>query len=328
MLELTHGGLENAPKLLTFIRETHDRYPMISGRLSGYIDKLSSVGTEYFALAETVIDCLWEIARRRGWEADEVYDYYADFVIDFLREQDQFLKSGQYSNAAKGLAEITRDVYHDDEYMRSYMIGLLASYAIFPHHFEQLRFYRDVFEPMLDPRGDCIEFGVGHGLFMSVLLAGSQHRRGFAYDVSDEALAIAKTLLNVRGIAQDRVVIENCDVVSMDLGTRKYAAMTAAGLLEHIDNPHAFLQAVRANLLEDTGRFFVMLPINTAHTDHLILFDNVDDCRKLMTEGGFEPVEERVVPTEDLPNEELARRQVPIVYLGIYRSAGMSTQAL
>ena len=50
--------------------------------------------------------------------------------------------------------------------------------------------------------------------------------------MSDEALLIEKTLLSVRGITKQRVVVENRDFVSMDLGL---SAMTATVLLEHVD---------------------------------------------------------------------------------------------
>lgn len=146
---------------------------------------------------------------RAGWGEDQLREYYAEFVVDYLREQSQFLHTGSYSSENRDIQAIADEVYHNDEYMRAYMMGLLASYAIFPHHHRQYRFFVDRFEPSLPNDGACIEFGVGHGMFLAHLLKKQPGRRGYGYDLSNMALTIARSVNWIEKIDPSRVTLGN-----------------------------------------------------------------------------------------------------------------------
>ncbi len=307
-----------APKLCRFVNAVASEFPLISGKLKQYTSELVKTTPDYLQNADGIIELAQDVCGATGWGESALREYYAEFVVDYLREQSQFLATGSYSRENEATTSVIDEVYHNDEYMRSYMMGLLASYAIFPHHYKQYKFYVDRFEPTLPSNGACIEFGVGHGMFMTHLLKRQKGRTGFGFDLSDMALTIARAVASIDKIDPSRLTLGNADVASMPL-TGEYIAMTAAGLLEHINDPVGFLRRVREHLAPEVGRIFFMVPVNTAHADHVVHLETVDDCRHLMLEGGLDLVEEEIAPTENLDLDELYRRKIPIIYLGIYK---------
>lgn len=305
-------------QLTTFISEVKSTFPTISGKISSYVEENSSDLSVYSQSSEWIFTLAEKMSEERGWDNAQLLDFYADFVVDYLREQERFVASGVFSNAGRTFEDVRVDVYEDDEHMTSYLVGLLLSYVIFPHHYAQYRFFVDEYLPLLPDEARCVEFGCGHGLFLAETLRDTKKRVVEGYDVSPAALELAHSLLNAAGVDKSRAHLSLDDVVSNTLGSEKYDGMTAAGLLEHIENPRGFLERVREKL-SDTGYFFVMLPINTAHSDHLILFDEPSDCQNLMKDGGYRLIKERIVPTEKGDWNFLKENKIPILYVGVYQ---------
>jgi len=307
-----------------FVTDVIETFPAISGKLKSYVDELEHGGKTYGDAAERIFGLADALATSRGWEREDILDHYAEFVIEYLREQARFISTGEFSNEGRSFEDIKAEVYEDEEHMLSYMYGLLISYALFPHHYAQYRFFLDVYLPLVPKNGRCVEFGSGHGLFMAETLAHSPDRFVEGYDVSPAALQLSKDLLAASQCPPGHFLIELNDVVKKTLPADKYDAMVATGLLEHIPDPEGFLRRMRDKLASD-GHFFVMLPVNVAHADHMILFHEPSDCRKLMQDTGFKLVAEEVVPTEDLPPEELKAQKVPIIYLGVFQKTEPGT---
>ncbi|MGD9713345.1 MAG: hypothetical protein AB7V46_14935, partial [Thermomicrobiales bacterium] len=220
-----------------FVADVQANFPAISGKIESYARELSADGARYQEAADHIFGLVDGIAKRRGWDRQEVLDYYADFVIEYLREQERFVSTGVFSNEGRTFEDIRAEIYDNDEHMLGYMVGLFISYVIFPHHYAQYRFYVDQFLPLIPSDGQCVEFGCGHGFFMSETLRLGPGRHVEGYDVSAAALRLAEDLLAVARVPADRTVLSLDDVVTKDLPRPVYHGMTAAGLLEHIADP-------------------------------------------------------------------------------------------
>jgi SAM-dependent methyltransferase len=226
-------------------------------------------------------------------DSEGLLDAFAEFCLTFLREQQEFLKTGEYRNAALGFEHVRAEVYDDDGYMTSYMVGHLLSCVVFPHHHEQYRFFQTRFVPALSADARIFEFGQGHGLWLSECLGGHPLRHGIGCDVSRRCVTMAGDMMRLRGIGPDRVSLFHGDAVQHDLGSTVYDGMIASGLLEHIEDPLTFLRRIRKNLRSGSGRLFTMVPTNTAHPDHLVLYREVNEIRRLFNDAGLAIVEER-----------------------------------
>jgi len=307
-------------RLARFTADVEKAFPIIGRTVSAYVGELRN-RPEYPAEAARLLDLADRLGGAVGLDADGVLDAFAEFCLTFLREQEEFLKTGEYRNAARGFEHVRAEVYDDDEYMTSYMVGHLLSCVVFPHHFEQFRFFQTRFVPALPGDANVFEFGQGHGLWLSECLAGHPARRGTGVDVSPTCVAMAGEMMKLRGIGPDRVSLSYGDAVRYDLGGMVYDGMIASGLLEHIEDPAAFLVRVRKNLRPGSGRLFTMVPTNTAHPDHLVLFRETDEIRRLFRDAGFAIVEERDLEQGTLGVERPAGAASRL-HLAILASAG------
>lgn|GEM_PF-6839174 len=300
------------------IEEIVTIYPVFEKTLSRYVRILAGQGTSYFFAAETLVRTTLELSRMMGLTRDDLLDCYAEFCFGYLRDQETFVETGELHVVEGGFQEIKKKVYDNQEYMIQYMMGLLISYALFPHHYRQYRFFCDRFVPQVSKEGVCCEFGVGHGLWLSSLMADRDGLLGIGYDISETCLKLSDAMMRIRGIPESKYRLHLADVAALELDETGYVAMVASGLLEHIENPSAFLQSIRPHLAPEVGRLFAMAPVNTAHPDHLLVFESVDAIKDLFAGNGFRLLDESAIPTADLPDDELSRQRIPIVHLGIY----------
>lgn len=306
-----------APNLARFYDAVQGTFPMLRRTLAEYVTDLQS-RPGYAAEADRLVDLAARLAARVGMTHDDLLGAYADFCITFLREQDEFLKTGEFRNAAKGFEEVRVEVYENDEYMKSYMLGHLLSCAVFPHHYEQYRFFMERFVPASPANASVCEFGVGHGLWVTSFLAHSPARRGYGCDISPTSLELARHMAELHGIDSGRLELELADAVKLDLKGKVYDAHIASGVLEHIEDPEGFLKKIRPNLQANVGRLFTMVPTNTAHPDHLILFTKVDEIRAMFQRAAWATADE-CVQDAGAPIGDDAR--VPQVHVGVFRRA-------
>lgn len=293
-------------------------FPPIQKTLSEYLAQLIAM-KEYPARAEGLLSWVQKTGELLCLSYEDIVDGFIEFCLTYLREQDYFMKTGELSGASKGFDRIRQEVYEDHEYMTQYMLGNLASIALFPHHYKEYSFFLDQFLPMTSDSARCAEFGLGHGLWLSCLLADAPHRRGIGYDVSDASLRIARALLAIRSIPEERYRLVHADVATEDLGNEYFDAMIASGLFEHIEAPSRFAKKIYQLLRPQTGRLFTMVPTNTAHPDHLVLFRHVDEIRNLFAGVGFKVVAEIVASTKNHSLKSTADSREPEVYVGIFK---------
>ncbi len=300
-----------APHLGRFCSGVQATFPVLARTLSAYMLELQ-LEPGFPDEAEELVALAYQLAASIGLSEDDVLDAYADFCLTFLREQELFRQSGEYRNAAHGFEHVRHEVYEDDEYMSHYMLGHLLSCAVFPHHYQQYRFFVTRFVPAVGPDAKVFEFGQGHGLWLARFLAHAPGRQGQGCDISRLCVRLAGQMLRLRQVA-GRCTLIHGDAVRHDFVGQQFDAMIASGLLEHVEDPWSFLRRIRGHLRPGTGRLFTMVPTNTAHPDHLVLFRSPKEIQAMYREAGYDVVEELVVAQGSLG----AHDRPALMHLGI-----------
>jgi SAM-dependent methyltransferase len=209
---------------------------------------------------------------------------YAKFVMNLLRAQRKFEKELEYP--AKTYAEAAQEVYFDAEYMTSeYLPGLLLSHFLWPHHYHQLRFFETAFVSQMQLH-DAVRFaevGVGTGLYSRRVLQRVPGATGDGFDISPASHAFAQAHVRAFGFA-DRWDAHLQDVTEDPGGPWEW--LLCIEVLEHLEDPVAFLRALRT-MLADGGRAFITAALDAAHVDHIYLYRTAQEVIVQLEEAGF-----------------------------------------
>lgn len=210
---------------------------------------------------------------------------YVAFAFDAMRRQKAFERERIYRHTS--YAQAARDVYFNERHMaEEYLPGLLLSHFLWPHHYRQLRFFDAAFlEPMQrsgpDPR--FAEIGVGTGLYSRRLLAAIHNARGRGFDISPSSCAFTER--HVAAVdARPRYRMHRQDVLAEPIEPVPW--LVCVEVLEHLEEPPAFLAALRLGLAPG-GRAFVTAALNAAHADHIYLYRSADEVWRQLEEAGF-----------------------------------------
>jgi SAM-dependent methyltransferase len=210
---------------------------------------------------------------------------YVRFATDSLRLQAAFEKRGTYR--ASSYADTSQRVYHNADYMMSeYLPGLLLSHYLWPHHYRQLLFFDSAFVRYLKDTGvrRFAEVGIGTGLYSRRVLEAVPGSLGHGYDISPSAEAFVAHHLRSTGLAQ-RYDIVLQDIVAVP-PEEPYASVVCVEVLEHLEDPVAFLGGLR-RMLAPGGRGFVTAAVSADHADHIYLYRSASDVEAHIREAGF-----------------------------------------
>lgn len=206
--------------------------------------------------------------------ADAVKGYGA-FVMDSMRRQKRFEQELQYP--AKTYAEAAAEVYHNDAYMRQqYLPGLLLSHYLWPHHYQQIEYFKKFFLPWLDQQQvtEFAEVGVGTGIYSRLALQALPHICGAGLDISAMSLAFTRSHVESFGFS-DRYTTREQNIIDQP-GDKRYRAVICVEVLEHLEDPVALLKGLKTLCVPD-GKLFVTAALNAAHSDHIYLYRQPQD---------------------------------------------------
>jgi 2-polyprenyl-3-methyl-5-hydroxy-6-metoxy-1,4-benzoquinol methylase len=210
---------------------------------------------------------------------------YAAFAMDSMRRQARFEKERTYPE--KSYATAASEVYLNADYMMSeYLPGLLLSHYFWPHHYRQLQFFRSGFiAPMLlNGATSFIEVGVGTGLYSRQVLQALPQVTGSGVDISPSSKSFADRHVQAFGV-KHRYDVALRHVV--DAPSEQQAGwLICVEVLEHLEDPVAFLRALR-QMLKPGGRAFITAALNAASPDHIYLYRDAEDVLKHLHSAGF-----------------------------------------
>jgi 2-polyprenyl-3-methyl-5-hydroxy-6-metoxy-1,4-benzoquinol methylase len=94
-------------------------------------------------------------------------------------------------------------------------------------------------------------------------------------------------------------------------GEDTFDLIVLSEVLEHIEDPASVMRRLR-DLVAPGGHVFVNTPLNSPSPDHIYLMEQPEDARRLLTETGFEIVEEGMFATQGAPLDKALRNRVSV----------------
>ena len=225
----------------------------------------------------------------------------------------RFRRTGRYPD--EGRQVDARLTYADTEAMRANMLNLALTQFLWPHHYRLYAFFNDCIDRAADGVRRYLEIGPGHGLYLAVAASKLRHATTLAaVDISEGSLQVAAELLRHFAITAP-VELRHQDATTL-AETETFDFITAGELIEHLEDPAAFLHKLR-RLLTPTGRAFITTCANCPDETHVYRFDTIAAIRSMLASTGYRIELECVAPSADLPVAELERRRLSISYAAL-----------
>jgi len=248
---------------------------------------------------------------------------YQKLCNDMMKCQIFFMKTGKYSMISADASEANKNIYENESVMKLYMIGLALSQFLWSSHYDM---YTCLIQSIKQNSKDIksyLEIGPGHGLFMNKAIELIDGKSTItAVDISSTSIAITKSILNYLKPGSQNIIYHTIDMLKLNLD-EKYDYITMGEVLEHVNFPETLLLKLR-DLLNDNGRAFVSTCVNCPAIDHVYHFKTIGEIREMFSKCGLGIIEERVLPVEDLPFEEIMERKITVNYCAILKKVQLN----
>jgi len=254
-----------------------------------------------------MLDSYLKYCLGNGLSFEILAEAYDVFSKDTLKEQVYFIKHNRYRFSTYN--EVASHVYRNNDYMRKYMYGLALTSFLWPNHLQVFKFFRDKLPK--DLKGNYLDIGPGHGMFMMEAMRLSSYINFWGIDISSASVEITKNILNSGYFGQ----FKNCNIIHGDFLkwsiNEKFDAIVMGDVLEHVENPCDFLNKVR-NLSTISSYIYISTAINSPVIDHIYLFESKEHLINLIESCSFSIQDMLVVPYTGKTIEESEKNKLPI----------------
>jgi 2-polyprenyl-3-methyl-5-hydroxy-6-metoxy-1,4-benzoquinol methylase len=301
---------ETPPEIRAVFDLIHARNPMHYRFVSHAIQQLTA--DEQTRLAQYIAFC-----RAQGVSDARLTESYLTIVNDTLREQARFRKEKRYRFST--FAEVADSVYFDDDYMSRYMYGLAVSSFLWPNHLDLFRFFQRTL-PTAKP-GRYLEIGPGHGYFLMTAMRLGAFDDFLAVDISETSINQTRALIG--HFAPDlaaRAQLQTMDFLDSDLPSGGFDAVVMGEVLEHVEQPSAFLDQIR-RVAADDAHIYLSTCINAPAVDHITLFRDPQELERLFAASGLAIADELIRPYEGKTLEQSLAGLLPINVAYVLRKA-------
>ena len=238
---------------------------------------------------------------------DRLATAYNMVVAEMRKEEMFFRRHGRYRNST--YADVAASVYLNPEYMRDYMHGLAVTEFLWPNHVAIRRFFTDVLTSA--PGGThLLEVGPGHGFFLAQAIQSGKWDAHHGVDISPTSLEMTRSILDseVFGQLRDYSLFEN-DFLQHEFSIQ-YDGLVMGEVLEHVENPGAFLRRIGEVTTPDPF-IFLTTCINSPAVDHLSNFESPQHLERMFHEAGLSVKGSLILPyhgktVEESLNEKLS----------------------
>ncbi len=263
----------------------------------------------YFTRANNFLRKYKKLLQGNKQTLDYAIDCYLQMIADVNYEAVQFLRTGEYTS--KSFEEVNQRVYNNPQVMEYYMHGLLLSQFLWSQHYDILLWFNTIISDNSPAINKYLEVGGGHGLYISeaIDIIGDNAN----YDLVD----ISKSSIEIAGkmISNENVDYNLSDVYEY-FPDCKYDFITMGEVMEHVEDPVSLLKKLHS-LLKDDGKLFITTPTNAPAIDHIYLFKNAADIRKVISDAGFNIEKEICLYSEDVSPEKAEKYKVSMMYGGL-----------
>jgi 2-polyprenyl-3-methyl-5-hydroxy-6-metoxy-1,4-benzoquinol methylase len=212
---------------------------------------------------------------------------YAAFAIDSLRRQKKFELERKYE--VKSHKQAAEEVYFNEKHMlEQYLPGLFLSHYLWPHHYRQLKYFKEFFVSSMKQSNASrfVEVGIGTGVYSRILLQEIAGVSGVGFDISEHSKTFTENHLKAFGLG-GRYEVHLQDVLE-NTPQDEFNWLVCVEVLEHLENPLQFLRGLR-EMLAPGGKAFITAALNAANEDHIYLYENTGQVFEQLQEAGFVP---------------------------------------
>lgn len=245
---------------------------------------------------------------RAGQAIEYLGQCYSLIVKDTLREQFYFQKHKRYRYST--YAEVADSVYLNDEYMEMYMHGLAITSFLWPNHREMRRYFLQ--RMPRDVTGRYLEIGPGHGIYLLSAMQNTAYDFFEGIDISPKSIELTKNVLESGHFGKFSNFGLHCrDFLGESTPHQQYDAIVMGEVLEHVEDPAAFLSTIRA-LATKESFIYITTCINAPAIDHIYLFDSLNSLERIIESSGLLVTDKLVVPYENMSLEESVKQRMPV----------------
>lgn len=246
----------------------------------------------------------------QGMLPEEQAEKYLSFCKITMQEQILFSRTHQYRYSK--FKDVNEVVYNDVEFMEMYMVSLELTLYLWKNNRALFRFYKEKVANKVGKK--FLEIGPGHGRFLAEAIVNASYDEYYGIDVSQTSIEICQEHLNnmsmLKDIKEKKVCLKCMDFFDYD-GNEKFDGIVMGEILEHVEQPKAFLQKAY-DLAEDDAFVFITVPINSPELDHIYLFRSVVEVKQLIFDSGFIICDYVTVFQKNYTLEQAEKNAIPI----------------
>ena len=209
---------------------------------------------------------------------------YNNFVFDGMRLQKKFEKTLNYEKSS--YEEAQTNVYHNREYMfKLYLPGILLSHFLWPHHYEQLLFFRkSILNKIPNDNIKFCDIGPGTGFYTRFILENKKNSFGHVFDISDHSINFTNNQCIKFGVS-DRLTCKKQNIINSNI-ENEFDFLVNVEVLEHLENPEEFLFSLR-KMMKKNSYGFITAAVNAANEDHIYLYRSGEEVKKQIEKSGL-----------------------------------------
>lgn len=270
-----------------------------------YVEKNNSAFDEEEIEA---FDMLISYYIEQGETVESLADLYLAYIDDLMEERYFFVQHGCYRYASA--EEVHGIFYENQQYMKIYMVGLALSTFLLTSHRAYMKWYKDCIRKYCGGGKAWLEVGPGHGVYFTYAVNHTEYDCYYGIDLSQTAVDMSRSIIGKQVNGQKQVVIEKKDFLELS-DDKKYDAIIAGEVLEHVEDPGLFLRKMK-RLAKQDAFIYVTTAINCLQKDHIYLFQTIEEVETLIRDSGLKIADRLYVPTNGYSLEKAVRKAVAI----------------
>jgi len=271
---IAEAQIQKYPLTKNVFEYINKNYSLFS-KACGYI--LGSFDDKYLSLCEDILSIL---QRKCQTETNFLNSQKAfiRYSHEYLLLQSKLLRDGRYLYSS--FEEVNQNLYQNKKMQEYYLDGLLLSQILWPNHYKIGQYFIS-WHNLTDLSSVVLDVPSGTGIYSYFMARYFKFRELSSLDISPYAKLYTEGFLRSCLLDTGKITVKRDDIYNLK-EKQGFDFIVCGELLEHVEDPDELLKKLSC-LLKNRGKLFLTTAVYAAAIDHLCLFNNVNEARKLIT---------------------------------------------